>query len=75
MTPYPTVPPVLAIAIVVFVGVASAILVWDGLATGFGRRAGVVARERHRALSRFAFGALGVVVALWLALGMITRVR
>jgi len=73
MTPYPTAPPVLAIAIVVFVGVASGVLVWEGLATGFGKRAAADAGGRPRALARFAFGAIGVAIALWLALGMLTR--
>ncbi len=63
--------PVLAVAIVVFLGVVSAVLVVDGLASGLGGEGS--AGPRWRARLRFAVGVLGVAIALWVGLGMLTH--
>jgi hypothetical protein len=64
--------PVLAVALVVFLGGASAVLVWDGLALGFGAAGGgTVARRRARL--RLAAGVLGFALALWAGLGLLTH--
>ncbi len=74
MTPLSaTATPVLAVAIVVFLGVVSAVLVFDGLAAGLGGPAD--GRQRRRARLRFTVGVLGVALALWVGLGMLTHVR
>jgi hypothetical protein len=63
---------VLVTAILVFVGTASAVLIWDGLATGLGKGA-APGRPRWRARLRFGIGVLGFALALWVALGLLSR--
>jgi hypothetical protein len=65
--------PILAVAIVVFLGVVSAVLVFDGLAAGFAGDA--PAASRWRARLRFAVGVLGLAFSLWVGLGMLTHAR
>jgi hypothetical protein len=64
---------VLATALLVFVGVASGVLVWDGLATGLGKRAAAAGVRVWRARLRFAIGVVGFGLALWFALGLLNR--
>ncbi len=63
--------PILAVAIVVFLGVVSAVLVFDGLAAGFDKDAPAGARWKARL--RFAVGVLGLAFSLWVGLGMMTH--
>ncbi|WP_242343449.1 hypothetical protein [Anaeromyxobacter terrae] len=61
----------LALALVLFVGIASAVLLWDGisgLAPGNG-----AAAHAWRARARLVVGALGFAAALWVVLGMLTH--
>ena len=61
----------LALAVVVFVGVASAILLWDGLAAiGPGDSA---AHASWRTRARIAVGVTGFAIAVWIVLGMLTH--
>jgi hypothetical protein len=63
---------VLAIGILAFMAIASAFLIWDGLAQELARgdaRRGPGWRSR----ARLAVGVLGFSVAAWLALGLLTR--
>ncbi len=61
---------ILVAGILAFVGTASAMLVWNGLAGELvGRQAGAV---RH-ARARLVVGALGFGLALWIALGFLTH--
>ncbi|HSN91364.1 MAG TPA: hypothetical protein VLS93_09055 [Anaeromyxobacteraceae bacterium] len=62
----------LAAALLVFVAVASGVLVWEGLATGLGQRAPEGA-PRWRVRLRFAVGVLGFGLALWLGLGLLSH--
>ncbi len=66
---------VLAAAIIVFLMVASAILVWDGLGAGLGKDRSATAGERWRARGQVVIGALGVAIALWAGLGILTHAR
>lgn len=62
---------ILVAGILAFVGTASAMLVWNGLAGGLaGRQGGAV---RH-ARARIVVGVLGFGLALWIALGFLTHV-
>jgi hypothetical protein len=63
---------VLGAAILVFVGIASGVLIWEGLASGLGRRTAAGA-PGWRVRIRFAIGVLGFGLALWIALGLLTR--
>lgn len=65
---------ILALGIVAFVAIASAMLMWNGLAAEFAKgRAGARARLLHGARARLLIGVLGFALALWLALGLLTR--
>ena len=63
---------VLGAGIVAFVGVASALLLWDGLAAELGR-GHASGREVWRTRAEIMIGVLGFAAALWVALGMITH--
>jgi len=52
--------------------IASAFLIWDGLAHEFARRDAERVRG-WRSRTRLAVGVLGFSVATWLALGLLTR--
>lgn len=62
---------VLAVAILAFMAIASAFLIWDGLAHEFARKGPRVAGWRSRA--RLAVGVTGFALALWIGLGLLTR--
>jgi hypothetical protein len=62
----------LAVALVAFIGIASAILLWDGLA-GISSDGGAAANAPWRARARMAVGVLGFAIALWIILGMLTH--
>lgn len=64
----------LALALVVFVGVASAILLWDGLA-GVAPGGGAAAPRSWRTRARVVIGVIGFALAFWIVLGMLTRAR
>ncbi len=53
-------------------GVASALLLWDGLAAELGR-GHASGREVWRTRAEIMIGVLGFAAALWVALGMITH--
>lgn len=59
---------ILAFAILAFVGIASSVLLWDGLASG---DRGGAARLRARSRAEVVVGAVGFAVALWIALGLL----
>ncbi len=61
----------LALALVLFVGIASAVLLWDGL-SGLAPEGGAAAHA-WRARARLAVGVLGFAAALWIVLGMLTH--
>lgn len=62
---------ILAAGILAFVGVASAVLLWEGLSDV--RHGQAAVREHARA--RLVVGAIGFSLALWLAIGLLTRAR
>lgn len=62
---------ILAVGLLAFVGLASAVLLWEGLSE---------ARHGHAALhahprARLVVGAIGFAVALWLAIGLLSSAR
>jgi hypothetical protein len=61
---------VLAVALLAFVGVASCVLLWDGLAARTADRGGA-ARLPARSRAEVAVGAIGFAVVLWIALGLL----
>jgi hypothetical protein len=65
---------VLGVALLVFLGIGSGVLVWDGLAFGFGARA-ADAGVRRRARGRLAVGLVGFALAAWVSLGFLTHAR
>ncbi len=62
----------LALALVAFIGIASAILLWDGLA-GISPGGAAAAHAPWRARARITVGVLGFAIALWIVLGMLTH--
>jgi len=62
----------LAFALVAFIGIASAVLLWDGLAEAAGGGE-AAAHAPWRARARIALGVLGFAAALWVVLGMLTH--
>lgn len=64
---------VLIIALLVFLGAASSVLVWDGLAVGLVHGPDLAARVLWRARLRFTTGVIILSAVLWIALGMLTR--
>lgn len=66
---------VLAAALLAFVAIGSGVLVWDGLATGVGGGRAEAAREVRRARARLAAGVVGLALAIWIALGLLTHAR
>jgi hypothetical protein len=64
---------VLVAGILAFVAAASALMTWDALAHGIGRRPLATDAERWRTVAELAVGVLGLSIALWLALGMLAR--
>ncbi len=65
---------VLAAGILLFVALASVILVWDGLAAELSPARGDT-RPRWKSRLRLAVGVLGFSLAVWLGLGMLTHAR
>jgi hypothetical protein len=63
---------VLVGGVIVFIAIASATLIWDGLATEFTSGA-VRRRASWRSRARLAVGVLGFALALWVGLGLLTR--
>ena len=65
---------IIAIGILAFVGLASGVLLWDGLAGTFAvRRHAGPANQLERARAELVVGALGLGIVVWIALGMLTR--
>lgn len=65
----------LAIAILLFVGVASGVLLWDGLAVGAGHGHPGAGRELRRARLQLVVGLAGFAIVLWIAFGLLTHAR
>jgi len=64
---------ILLFGLLLFLLVGSGVLVWDGLATGYGHgRAAAMGRAEH-ARARLAAGIVGFAIAAWIALGMLTH--
>ncbi len=66
---------ILVAGILVFVGIASGVLLWEGLAVGVAHRHTETGRELRRARARLAIGAIGLAIVLWIAFGILTRAR
>lgn len=64
---------VLVIAILVFVALASSVLVWEGLATGIGHAHALAGRDLWRVRFRFTVGVIVFAIVLWIAFGIVTR--
>ncbi len=65
---------ILAVGILAFMAIASAFLIWDGLAHEFARGDGGRS-PGWRSRARLTVGVLGFAVAVWLALGLFTHVH
>jgi hypothetical protein len=62
---------ILGLALLAFIGVASAVLLWDGLAAGVvGHQA---LRRAWRARAEVVVGVIGFAAALWVALGLLSH--
>ena len=64
---------VLVVATLLFLALASSVLVWEGLATGVVHGGALPRAERRRVRFRFTVGALVFGAVLWIALGLLTR--
>jgi hypothetical protein len=65
---------ILAVGLLAFVFVASGVLLWEGLAeAGHGHAA--VHRGLRHARARLVVGAIGFALALWIAIGLLSRAR
>ncbi len=63
---------ILGLALLVFIGIASAVLLWDGLAAGVvGHH--MVRRDAWRARAEVIVGVIGFAAALWVALGLLNH--
>ncbi|HET8541290.1 MAG TPA: hypothetical protein VFL83_15550 [Anaeromyxobacter sp.] len=62
---------VLAVALLGFLGVASGVLLWEGLS---GVRHGHAAVRAH-ARARLVVGAVGFAAVLWLGIGLLSHAR
>jgi len=65
---------ILAVGVLAFVGVASAVLLWEGLAEA-GHGHANVRGDRSRARARLVVGAIGFALALWVAIGLLSHAR
>jgi hypothetical protein len=65
----------LVIGILAFVAVASGVLLWEGLAARAAAGQAEAGRDLRRARARLAVGAIGIAIVVWIALGILTRVR
>lgn len=63
---------VLGFALLAFVGIASAVLLWDGFAAGAAGGHGV-RRDAWRARAEVVVGVIGFAAALWVALGLLSH--
>ncbi len=63
----------LVAAILVFVAIASGVLLWEGLAVAATHGHPGMDREVRRARARAVVGVLGLAIVLWIGLGIITR--
>lgn len=61
----------LALALVLFVGIASAVLLWDGLSAM--TPGGAAAHASWRTRARIVVGVIGFAIALWIVLGVLTH--
>ncbi len=64
---------ILVTAILVFVGIASGVLLWESLAVGVAHRHAYVGREVWRTRAQLAVGVIGIAIVLWIAFGLLTR--
>lgn len=64
---------VLGLGILAFLGIASAMLLWDGLAAEMGRSRAISGRQLWRTRAELVIGAAGFAAALWVALGIFTH--
>ncbi len=63
---------VLGLGLLAFVAIASALLLWDGLAARVAAPPGA-RHETWRARAEIAVGVIGFAAALWVALGLVTH--
>ncbi len=64
---------IIATALLLFVGVASGALLWDGLALSLAHGRAGSDREVRQGRARVVFGAVGVGIAIWLISGLLTH--
>lgn len=64
---------ILVAALLVFVGIASGVLLWEGLAAGLADGHRGPGRELRRARVRLTMGAVGLAIVIWIAFGILTR--
>lgn len=64
---------VLVIATLLFLALASSVLVWEGLATGVVHGRALARRALWRVRFRFTVGVIVFAIVLWIAFGMLTR--
>ena len=64
---------VLVVATLLFLALASSVLVWEGLATGVVHGRELPRAERRRVRLRFTVGVLVFATVLWMALGILTH--
>lgn len=64
---------IIVAALLAFVGIASGVLLWEGLAVGLAHGRGVAHRELRRARARLAVGAVGLAIVIWIAFGILTH--
>jgi hypothetical protein len=66
---------VLVAGCLLFVGVVSGALLWEGLALGLAHGPAIGPHARARARARIAFGAIGLALVVWIATGLLTHAR
>lgn len=63
----------LVAGLLTFVGIASGVLLWEGLELRPVHGPGGSGRELRRARARLAAGAVGLAIVIWIASGILTR--
>ncbi|MGB8932121.1 MAG: hypothetical protein WCC48_12835 [Anaeromyxobacteraceae bacterium] len=63
----------IVILLLLFLLVGSGVLMWDGLATGFGHGRAAALHGTDHARARLAVGIVGFAIVAWIALGVLTH--